>query len=169
MVGGINSEIVRLMKISVRNLKLGRGEHTTQAKRVKYSCARKKKVLLVICYNTTNLNYFSHAAIRACWPDAGVLLPGLVGGSPLCFDLRQALLTTACGLFFLAVAGDGVLDYGVLTMLSPGQLDWAEDPHGRILMGQFGQLPHTWKIPQELVIKTRTPPHRRIRLGLLLS
>ena len=44
MVGGINSEIARLMKISVRNLKLGRGKHTTQTKRVKYSCARKKKV-----------------------------------------------------------------------------------------------------------------------------
>ena len=44
MVGGINSEIARLMKISVRNLKLGRGKHTMQTKRVKYSCARKKKV-----------------------------------------------------------------------------------------------------------------------------
>ena len=44
VVGGINSEIVRLMKISVRNLKLGRGKHTTQRKRVKYSCARKNKV-----------------------------------------------------------------------------------------------------------------------------
>ena len=32
------------MKISLRNLKLGRGKHTTQTKRVKYSCARKKKV-----------------------------------------------------------------------------------------------------------------------------
>ena len=63
---------------------------------------------------------------------------------------------------------DGVLDQGVLTTSSPDQLDWAEDPHGRILMGQFGQLPHTRKIPQDLVIKTRTPPHRRIRLGLLL-
>ena len=51
--------------------------------------------------NTTNLNYFSHAAIGACWPDAGVLLPDLVGGSPPCFDLHQALLTTACGLSFL--------------------------------------------------------------------
>ena len=54
-------------------------------------------------------------------------------------------------------------------MSSPDQLDWAEDPHGRILMGQFEQLPHTRKIPQDLLIKTRTPPHRRIRLGLLLS
>ena len=44
VVGGINSEIARLMKISMRNLKLGRGKHTTQTKRVKYSCARKKKV-----------------------------------------------------------------------------------------------------------------------------
>ena len=44
VVGGINSEIARLMKISLRNLKLGRGKHTTQTKRVKYSCARKKKV-----------------------------------------------------------------------------------------------------------------------------
>ena len=44
VVGGINSEIARLMKISVQNLKLGRGKHTTQTKRVKYSCARKKKV-----------------------------------------------------------------------------------------------------------------------------
>ena len=44
MVGGINSEIARLMKILLRNLKLGRGKHTTQTKRVKYSCARKKKV-----------------------------------------------------------------------------------------------------------------------------
>ena len=43
MVGGINSEIVRLMKISVRNLKLGRGKHTTQMKRVKYSCASKPR------------------------------------------------------------------------------------------------------------------------------
>ena len=34
--------------------------------------------------------------------------------------------------------GDGVLDQGVLTMSSPDQLDWAEDPHGRLLMGQFG-------------------------------
>ena len=44
VVGGINFETARLMKISVRNLKLGRGKHTTQTKRVKYSCARKKKV-----------------------------------------------------------------------------------------------------------------------------
>mgnify|MGYP005830673343 CR=1 FL=1 len=44
VVGGINSEIARLMKISVRNLKLGRGKHTTQTKHVKYSCARKKKL-----------------------------------------------------------------------------------------------------------------------------
>ena len=44
VVGGINSEIARLMKISVRNLKLGRWKHTTQTKHVKYSCARKKKV-----------------------------------------------------------------------------------------------------------------------------
>ena len=43
-VGGINSEIARLMKISLRNLKLGRGKHTTHTKRVKYSRARKKKV-----------------------------------------------------------------------------------------------------------------------------
>ena len=56
------------------------------------------------------------------------------------------------------VALDGVLDQGVLTTSSPDQLDWAEDPHGRILMGQFEQLPHTRKIPQDLVIKTRTPP-----------
>ena len=44
MVGGINSEIARQMKILVKNLKLGRGKHTTQTKRVKYSCARKRKV-----------------------------------------------------------------------------------------------------------------------------
>ena len=44
VVGGINSGIMRLMKISLRNLKLGRGKHTTQMKHVKYSCARKKKV-----------------------------------------------------------------------------------------------------------------------------
>ena len=44
VVGGINSKITRLMKISLRNLKLGRGKHTAQTKRVKYSCARKKKV-----------------------------------------------------------------------------------------------------------------------------
>ena len=44
VVGGINFEIARLMKISLRNLKIGRGKHTTQTKRVKYSCARKKKV-----------------------------------------------------------------------------------------------------------------------------
>ena len=44
MVGGINSKIARLMKISMRNLKLGWGKHTTQTKRVKYSCARKKRV-----------------------------------------------------------------------------------------------------------------------------
>ena len=43
VVGGINSEIARLMKISLRNLKLGRAKHTTQTKRVKYSCARKKE------------------------------------------------------------------------------------------------------------------------------
>ena len=43
-------------------------------------------------------------------------------------------------------------------MSSPDQLDWAEDPHGRILMGQFGQLSHKRKIPQDLVVKTRTPP-----------
>ena len=35
-------------------------------------------------------------------------------------------------------------------MSSPDLLDWAEDPRGRILMGQFGQLPHTRKIPQRL-------------------
>ena len=65
---------------------------------------------------------------------------------------------------------DGVLDQGVLTTSSPDQLDWAEDPHGRLLMGQFGQpKAYTRKIPQDLVIKTRTPLHRRIRLGLLLS
>ena len=64
---------------------------------------------------------------------------------------------------------DGVLDQGVLTTSSPDLLDWAEDPRGRILMGQFGRLPHTRKIPQDLAIKTRTSPHRRIRLGLLLS
>ena len=44
---------------------------------------------------------------------------------------------------------------GLLTVFwtrgsSPDLLDWAEDPHGRILMGQFGQLPHTRKIPQRL-------------------
>ena len=44
VVGGINSEITCLMKISLRNLKHWRGKHTTQTKRVKYSCARKKKV-----------------------------------------------------------------------------------------------------------------------------
>ena len=43
-------------------------------------------------------------------------------------------------------------------MSSPDLLDWAEDPRGRILMGQFGQLPHTRKIPQDLAVKTRTPP-----------
>ena len=44
VVGGINSKLARLMKISVRNLKLGQGKHTAQTKCVKYSCARKKKV-----------------------------------------------------------------------------------------------------------------------------
>ena len=44
MVGGINSEIACLMKILLRNLKLEQGKHTTQMKRIKYSCARKKKV-----------------------------------------------------------------------------------------------------------------------------
>ena len=43
-------------------------------------------------------------------------------------------------------------------MSSPNQLDRAEDPHGGSLMGQFGQLSHTRKIPQDLAIKTRTPP-----------
>ena len=63
---------------------------------------------------------------------------------------------------------DDVLDLGVLSMSSPDQLDRAEDPHGGSLMGHFGQpMPHTGKIPQELMIKTRI--HQRIRLGLLLS
>ena len=44
-------------------------------------------------------------------------------------------------------ATKGVLDKGVLNASSPDLLDWAEDPQGRILMGQFGQLPHTRKIP----------------------
>ena len=44
VVGGINSEIACLMKISLRNLKLGRGKHTMQMKHVKYSCARKQKI-----------------------------------------------------------------------------------------------------------------------------
>ena len=67
-----------------------------------------------------------------------------------------------------AMVANGVLDSGVLTTSSPDQLDWAEDPHGRLLMGQFGQpKTYTRKIPQDLVIKTRTPPHQRIRLGLL--
>ena len=44
VVGGINSEIARLMKILLRNLKLGRGKHTTQMKRVKYSCVRKERI-----------------------------------------------------------------------------------------------------------------------------
>ena len=44
VVGGINSEIARLMKISLRNLKLGRGKHTMQTKHVKYLCARKQKI-----------------------------------------------------------------------------------------------------------------------------
>ena len=57
---------------------------------------------------------------------------------------------------------------GFLNTSSPDQLDWAEDPHGRILIGPSGQLPHTRKNPQDLAIKTRTPP-RHIRLGLLLS
>ena len=67
--------------------------------------------------------------------------------------------------------GDGVLELGVLTMLSPDQLDWAEDPHGRILMGQFGQpLPHTRKTPQDLAPNTRTllnprPPVSYINRG----
>ena len=43
-VEGINSEIVRLMKILLRNLKLGRGKHTMQTKHIKYSCARKEKI-----------------------------------------------------------------------------------------------------------------------------
>ena len=47
VVGGINSEIVRLMKISLRNLKIGQGKHTMQTKRVNYSCARKEKIGLV--------------------------------------------------------------------------------------------------------------------------
>ena len=42
VVGGINSEIARIMKISLRNMKLGQGKHTTQMMRVKYLCARKK-------------------------------------------------------------------------------------------------------------------------------
>ncbi len=44
VVGGINSEIARLMKILLQNLKLGREKHTTQSKRIKYSCARKQKI-----------------------------------------------------------------------------------------------------------------------------
>jgi hypothetical protein len=44
VVGGINSEIARLMKILLQNSKLGRGKHTTHTKRVKYSCARKEKI-----------------------------------------------------------------------------------------------------------------------------
>ena len=44
VVGGINSEIVHLMKILLQYLKLGRGKHTTQTKRVKYSCTRKQKI-----------------------------------------------------------------------------------------------------------------------------
>ena len=43
VVGGTNSEIMRLMKISLRNFKLGRGEHTTLMKHVKYSCVRKRE------------------------------------------------------------------------------------------------------------------------------
>ena len=44
VAGGINSEIARLMKISLWNLKLRQGKHTTHMKREKYSCARKDKI-----------------------------------------------------------------------------------------------------------------------------
>ena len=57
VVGGINSKIARLMKISLRNLKLGRGKHTTQTKRVKYSCARKQKLAVPSPKNAHNENF----------------------------------------------------------------------------------------------------------------
>ena len=61
-----------------------------------------------------------------------------------------------------AMVANGVLDSGVLTTSSPDQLDWAEDPHGRLLMGQFGQpMPHTRRILQDLASKTRTPLNPR--------
>ncbi|VAI80185.1 unnamed protein product [Triticum turgidum subsp. durum] len=52
---------------------------------------------------------------------------------------------TAKGVTTIIGGGDSVaavekMRVGVLTTSSPGQLDWAEDPHGRILMGQFGQV-----------------------------
>ena len=59
VVGGINSEIARLMKISLRNLKLGRGKQTMQTKRVKYSCARKKKVGKSCLQKNVQLIFFS--------------------------------------------------------------------------------------------------------------
>ena len=60
MVGGINSEIMRQMKISVRNLKLGQGKHTTHTKHVKYSCARKRKLADPVSKKCTRvLDFFS--------------------------------------------------------------------------------------------------------------
>ena len=71
-------------------------------------------------------------------------------------------------LFDVAVSTDGILDKGVLNASSPDQLDWAEDPHGHILMGSpnscriQGRIHKTWRSRQGLL------PHRRIRLVLLL-
>ena len=43
-VGGVNFEILLLLKISLRNLKLTWAKHTTQSKHIIYSCARKEKI-----------------------------------------------------------------------------------------------------------------------------
>ena len=46
---------------------------------------------------------------------------------------------------------------GVLTTSSPDQVDRAEDPHGGLLMGHFGQpMPHTRNIPLHQHISART-------------
>ena len=42
MVGGINSEIARLMKISVQNLKLGWGKHAADEARKILVCEKKE-------------------------------------------------------------------------------------------------------------------------------
>ena len=78
MAGGINSEITRLIKISVRNLKLGRGKHRTQTKRVKYSCARKKKVGRSCLQKTVHVSLIF--LVNGT--------PGLLGNSAHVTDLR---------------------------------------------------------------------------------
>ena len=47
------------MKISLRNLKLGRGEHTTETKRVKYLCARNRKLAVPVSKKCTHVVIFS--------------------------------------------------------------------------------------------------------------